>query len=37
MPKLQVQIKPKAQMRKFSKEERLLTLSHFGIRLAFGF
>jgi hypothetical protein len=36
MPKLQVQIKSKAQMTKFSKEEKVLTLNHFGIHLAFG-
>jgi len=35
MPKLQVQIKSKAQMTKFSKEEKVLTLNHFGIHLAF--
>jgi len=32
-----VQMKSKAQMRKFHKKEKVLTLSHFGIHLAFGF
>jgi hypothetical protein len=29
-------MKSKAQMTKFSKKENVLTLSHFGIHLAFG-
>jgi hypothetical protein len=37
MSKLKVQIKSKAQMTKFSKEEKVLVLSHFSIHLAFGF
>jgi hypothetical protein len=32
-----IQMKYKAQMPEFSKKETVLTLSHFGIHLAFGF
>jgi len=37
MSKLKVQMKSKAQMTKSSGKEKLLTLSYFGIHLAFGF
>jgi len=35
MSKLKVQMKSKAQMTKFNKKEKVLTLSRFGIHLAF--
>jgi hypothetical protein len=37
MSKLKVQMKSKAQMKKFDKKEKVLTLGHFSIHLAFGF
>jgi hypothetical protein len=37
MSKLKVQMKSEAQMTKFNKKEEVLTLSYFGIHLAFGF
>jgi len=37
MSKLKVQMKSKAQMIKINHKEEVLTLSHFGIDLAFGF
>jgi hypothetical protein len=37
MSKLKAQIKPKAQITGFIKEENVLALSYFGIHLPFGF
>ncbi len=37
MSNTKVQIKSEAQMTKFKAREKVLTLVHFGIHLAFGF